>query len=501
VVSLLSVDPASDRPASTPLFLFALGLIATALFFLGPQTVDPDLFWHLRVAELVEAGGPRPLVDAFSYNSGPTPWIPYSWLAELGMLRAVEGLGAAALFLLPLVCYLLTVLFIALAVARRARATLKGAAIVTVFAALLLPFIGLRPVTFAFPLCAFAVWAVTGMRKGGRRWTALMALVPITALCANVHLYFLFIPALLLAWGAGTWSRRRLAAEREALVCVAIAVTALLVALDANPFQLKLLGVAAHYLMSDVMVSSGAIVEMRPFYGLGPLVLIASMLLVAWPAAGLLSRRLKAHDRPELALLILAVALLLALGRYVPLAAMILAPLAARYGAWPRLAPAAARRARAVALGTLLGVTVYTGQTLIGRPFGGELSTHLESESGYPVAAAGFVRDSVPRTGGRLVNEMGWGGYLIYALWPRYQVMMDGRTQVYPAAFWRDAYVNATEASRAQLIRRAGADVAVLPRGSAWADLLAAEPGWRRAYDDSVATVWVNQGALARLLP
>jgi hypothetical protein len=500
VVRFLSVSRASVRPVSTPLFLFALGLLATSIFVLGPQTVDPDLFWHLRVAELVEADGPRPLVDDFSYNSGPERWIPYSWLAELGMRRAIGSLGAAALFLLPLVCYLATVLLIALAVARRARATLKGAVIVIVFAALVLPFIGLRPVTFAFPLCAFAVWAVTGMRRGGRRWLALMVLVPITALCANIHLYFLFIPAVLFAWGVGTWSKRTFSGEREALVCVAIAVTSVLLALSANPFELKLLEVVAHYLTNDVMVKSGAIVEMRPFFRMGPLVLIGSLLLVAWPVAGLL-RRPKARDRPYLALLILAIALLLALGRYVPLAAMILTPLAARYGPWPQLAPATTRRLRAVVAGLILGLAVYAGQTLVGRSFGRELSRQLESETAYPVAAARFVRDSVPRRSGRLVNEMGWGGYLIYALWPEYQVMMDGRTQVYPEAFWRAAYVNATEASRLELIRRAGADAAVLRRGSAWADLLAGEPGWRRAYGDSVATVWINQAVLPRWLP
>ncbi len=488
------VSTASNRPASTPVFLFALGLVATSIFVLGPQTVDPDLFWHLRVAELVEAGGPRPLIDVFSYNAVPEPWVPYSWLAELGMRLAVVSLGAAALFLLPLVCYVATVLLIALAVAHRARASLKSAVIVIVFAAVVLPFIGLRPATFAFPLCAFAVWAVTGIDKGGRRWLALMALVPITAFCANIHLYFLFMPALLFAWGVGGWSMRSSAREREAIVCAAIAVTSVLVAVAINPFELKLLEVAAHYLTADVMVKSGAIVEMRPFYRLGPLVLIGSLLLVAWPAAGLLRRR-KVRDRPELALLILAIALLLALGRYVPLAAMILAPLAARYGAWPRLKPVAARRARAVAVGLLLGLAVYTGQTLAGRSFGGELSPYLESESGYPVAAARFVRDSVPRISGRLVNEMGWGGYLIFALWPEYQVMMDGRTQVHPEAFWRAAYVNATEASRLELIRQAEADVAVLPHGSAWADLLNGEPGWQQAYRDSIATVWINQPA------
>ncbi|NIN72177.1 MAG: hypothetical protein GTO46_09730 [Gemmatimonadetes bacterium] len=494
---LVSVSRASDRPVPLPLFLSALALVAISFFVLGPQSVDPDLFWHLRVAELVEADGPRPLVDDFSYNSGPERWIPYSWLAELGMQGAVRSLGATALFLLPLVCYVATVLFIALAVARRGRATLKGALIVVVFAALLLPFVGLRPATFAFPLCAFAVWAVAGMRRGGPRWAALMVLVPITALCANLHLYFLFIPALLVAWSVGAWSKRTFSGEREALVCVAIAATSLLVALAVSPFELGLLEVASYYLTNDVMVKSGAIVEMRPFYRLGPLVLIASAILVGWPLAGLIYRfRFKARYRPDQALLILAIVLLLALGRYAPLAAMILAPLAARYGAWPRLAPVTARRTSAVAAGLMLGLALYAGQILIGRSFGGELTPHLESKSGYPVAAARFVRDSVPRISGRLVNEMGWGGYLIYALWPEYQVMMDGRTQVYPEAFWRAAYVNATDASRLELIRRAAADVAVLPHGSAWADLLAVEPGWRRAYGDRVATVWIN-GATA----
>lgn len=501
MVRLVSVSRAS-RPVPTSLFLFALALVATSFFVLGPQTVDPDLFWHLRVAELVAADGPRPLVDDFSYNSGPERWIPYSWLAELGMRRALGSLGAIALFLLPLVCYVATVLLIALAVVRRGRASLKSALIVLVFALLLLPFVGMRPATFAFPFCAFAVWVVAGMRRGGPRWAALMALVPITALCANLHLYFLFIPALLFAWSIGAWSKRTYSGEREALVCIAAAATSVLVALAVSPFDFQLLEVARHYMTSDVMVKSGAIVEMRPFYSLGPLVLIASLILLGWPLAGLIYRlRLKARYRPDLALLALAVVLLLALGRYAPLAAMILAPLAARFGAWPRVAPVTARRARAVAAGLVLGLALSTGQTLISRSFGEELNPHLESKSSYPVAAARFVRDSVPRMSGRLVNEMGWGGYLIYELWPEYQVMMDGRTQVYPEAFWRAAYVNATEASRLELIRQAEADVAVLPRGSDWADLLAAQPGWRRAYEDGVATVWVNGEVPPRSLP
>ncbi len=76
--------------------------------------------------------------------------------------------------------------------------------------------------------------------------------------------------------------------------------------------------------------------------------------------------------------------------------------------------------------------------------------------------------------------------------------MMDGRTQVYPEAFWRAAYVDATDASRLELLQRAQADAAVLHRGSAWADLLASVPGWHAVYRDSVATVWINEAAPPR---
>ncbi len=78
------------------------------------------------------------------------------------MLRAVESLGSSTLFLTPLVCYLATVLFVALAAADRAGVSLKAATVTVIVAALILPFIALRPATLAFPLCAFAAWAVTG---------------------------------------------------------------------------------------------------------------------------------------------------------------------------------------------------------------------------------------------------------------------------------------------------------------------------------------------------
>jgi len=48
------------------------------------DTLDPDCFWQLRVADQLCHDGIGPLVDRISFASEKEPWTPYSWLAELG---------------------------------------------------------------------------------------------------------------------------------------------------------------------------------------------------------------------------------------------------------------------------------------------------------------------------------------------------------------------------------------------------------------------------------
>src|SRR2546423_14742912 len=68
-------------------FVLLIGLIALvaagkAILF---DTMDPDCFWHLRVADQLRTDGIGPIVDRLSFGSIQTPWTPYSWLAELAM--------------------------------------------------------------------------------------------------------------------------------------------------------------------------------------------------------------------------------------------------------------------------------------------------------------------------------------------------------------------------------------------------------------------------------
>jgi hypothetical protein len=54
-----------------------------------------------------------------------------------------------------------------------------------------------------------------------------------------------------------------------------------------------------------------------------------------------------------------------------------------------------------------------------------------------PVAAAEYLR-SHPQAGQRLFNEMGYGSYLIWALYPQSQVFIDPRVELYPIEQWQD---------------------------------------------------------------
>src|SRR4051812_41176081 len=92
---------AAKRNTAQSGFVLLVSLLAVvaggkAILF---DTIDPDCFWHLRVAEQLQAEGIHPLVDRLSFSSIQEPWTPYSWLAELGM-KAIWDAGGYRLALL-----------------------------------------------------------------------------------------------------------------------------------------------------------------------------------------------------------------------------------------------------------------------------------------------------------------------------------------------------------------------------------------------------------------
>ena len=452
------------------LLLLVLVAATSPLLSPGAAALDPDLFWHLRVAETLLDRGVGPVVDNLSFNSIGRPWSPYSWAAELLMLALWNAAGPAASVAVTAVTAASFTAFCGLACAEAARrsgtgpARLSAAAAASVAAVLGVGFFALRPVAMALPLLALSQLILWRDRRlpGGSRLAWGLPLV--TAVCVNLHLYAIFIPALAAIRAVDGPGRRPWVV---AILCG--------LACGMTPLLPGVLATAWHYHAADPMVDSGLIVEMRPFWhGTGGTIRVG--LVAAFAAAVAWRwRRLTVGDWLSL---VLATALLLRFVRFTPVFALIAAPVVA--AALPPVMGAVLGRAKIrVALALLAGMLLSVAAWQTSRPT-------LQS-TGYPSAAASWVGANVPPRTGRLVNTFTHGGYLAWRL-PDRQTFVDGRTQLFDADFWRDAYLRGP-APRRRLLVAAGADAAILPADEPHfrRELLAL--GWRVVLEDAEADV------------
>ena len=108
-----------------------------------------------------------------------------------------------------------------------------------------------------------------------------------------------------------------------------------------------------------------------------------------------------------------------------------------------------------------------------------------------PVAAVDYLRANP--IDGRLFNEMGYGSYLDWALYPAVRVFADPRIELYPLALWQDYLaIRDAQGYNALLIdkynvRRVLLDRIVQPQLAA---ALSADPRWQREYADARAEIY-----------
>jgi hypothetical protein len=105
-----------------------------------------------------------------------------------------------------------------------------------------------------------------------------------------------------------------------------------------------------------------------------------------------------------------------------------------------------------------------------------------------PVEAANYLRD---HPGGRLLNEMGYGSYLIWAL-PGSSVFIDPRVELYPFEQWLDYQYISHGVRYNELLKKYGADRILLDKElqPELAEALASDHGWSIEYEDQRAQIW-----------
>ena len=251
------------------------------------------------------------------------------------------------------------------------------------------------------------------------------------------------------------------------------------------------------YSAKDKMVASPVIAEMQ-FFAHGPLGWIAAIGVIGMLICiGVGYRSLRIG---QLICVGVATLLLLKLGRFAPLFTLAACP------AFAATVPALKDRLLAkpaIAFMLFCVLAIGVGKVVMAFPsqsvsLSSWVNRHGPDTPGYPCAAADFLDRSPVGATGHLINEFSWGGYLAWRLEGKYQVLLDGRTQVFPQSLWHATYLG-SDWDRTQFLSSVQADAALLPsEKSKFRDSLI-HLGWTPAFKDDRAEVLLPPGHFARI--
>lgn len=107
-----------------------------------------------------------------------------------------------------------------------------------------------------------------------------------------------------------------------------------------------------------------------------------------------------------------------------------------------------------------------------------------------PVAATEHLRETPCE--GRLFNEMGYGSYLAWSLYPQAQIFIDPRVELYPLALWED-YIELNRGQNVNALLTQYDIACVLldqVQQPGLAEAMTQQPGWQRTFADARSEVW-----------
>jgi hypothetical protein len=500
-------SPARTLPTLRLDHLWALIVLAGLGIVIALVPTPPnDFWWHLKAGELIARQG-LPRTNLFAWTlPADAPYTYATWLAEwlffqlyqvggLGLVvlaRNLTGLGAFALVALE---------------ARRRSDSWRLAALAALLAgAMTLNNLIIRTQNWAWLPFGLSMLILGAYAEGRARPRALLALPLLTAFWTNVHGSFVLGLAMLGAYAVGETLRRLLRQPRalpwERVRLLWAAAAGSLAATLLNPLGPGIFGYVLK-LLTDAP-SQSLINEWQPPTTrtlVGALFYLAVLALMA--ALAYARRRPSATD-----LLLAAGFLWMAWSgqRYVVWFGMVAMPVLAQSLAAPRspLGQPPGRRGSPGlnwALVGLLALALLAFQPPLKAllPLPASYTDNLADvpggaasfDAGTPVAATEWLRAN-PQPG-RMFNEMGYGSYLSWALYPDAQTFIDPRVELFPLPQWED-YVAITQARdyNSLLIDKYNIGYAMidLKQQPRLAAALAGDPRWQRVYADKTTEIY-----------
>ena len=470
-------------------------VVAIGLFTLAARDLsDSDFWWHLRTGQLILNTRTIPHVDPFSYPRGGQPWIAHEWLAELMFYTVFRVAGKGAL-----VCLFAIIIAAAFLLAyRRSRCNAYIAGVVTICGALAsVPTWGVRPQVFSLLLTSLFLILLDYSERNPR---LLLGLPPLMLLWVNLHGGFaigIVLVAAYLTGSAWDFARHRAPDAGARVRRLAAAMLACLAMIAINPNH----GLLYTYPIGTLRLRAlQHISEWRsPDFHHIAFLLFFSILVATFISVAFSKREIRAHE------------LLLLLGtgiagfhtiRHIPIFVLVAIPILSRSAedllanqSWAQslLVP---QRNLSLTLRALNAVTLLCVLTFSGLRVYHTIRQLADSESrNFPAAAASFLDNrQIPTP---MFNHYDWGGYLIWRLYPKYRVWVDGRTDLYGDDFLEEFLrVYWAQEGWEQRLQDEGVQSVFLPLASPLARALLASPEWQKIYQDPQAVIFTKRAAV-----
>ena len=473
---------------SFPVMLAAL-LVVLAVLTVSGRFDDPDMWWHLKMGQVIATSHTIPRTDLFSFTAHNYPYTAHEWLSQWIIFTAFRVGGYSGLMLW--LCFFASALLIAgyalcALYSGNAKVAFLGAMTIWFFATIGL---SIRPQMIGYLLVVVELLLIHLGRARNARW--FYALPPLFALWVNLHGSFVLGIAVAAIFSFSSFCDFQLGGlvairwdtqhRRALLIALALSFAALFV----NPIGVKLV----LYPFKAILVPSigvGAVAEWQPLQisdprGLAMLAVLGGVLLLV------IVRRSQLfwHE-----LLLLALATWLAAGHRRLLFAfgILVAPVLSRLlaEAWGEDEPAQDRRIpNAILIATSLLVSLWA------FPNRHNLSAQVAQQS--PVKAVEFIESH--HLSGPMLNEWVFGGYLMWAA-PDHPVFIDGRGDIFEwtgvlAEFGKWALFQSDPNA---LLDKYRINFCLLARGSPMAMILPMVGPWTVAYTDTNAVILTRSG-------
>ena len=477
------------RALSFPAVLMA-GLIVITVATAASRFDDPDIWWQLRIGQIIDRTHSIPTTDLFSYTVFGHPWTAHEWLAQWSMY-AVYSLGGYQ-GLMAWLCVFASLLLIAVFVTCRLQTgddlvALGGALVAWLFAT---GGFAIRALMLGYLLLAIEILIIEVARTRGRRW--LWLLPPIFVIWANCHpSYTLGLAVLVIyavcskirgQWGlivsTEDWGE---AGKKTLWITLSLCIAALCI----NPVGARLLIYPFDAVRRILEHAPGvnAVEEWAP-PSLNSVRALASLIVAGGIALVSLLRRSQLHLRD---MLLTGLGLGMALEHqrmffvFGVLVAPILCRMAGSKGKKPLKREHPILNAMMVAFGLAIAVWLFPSSAALAK----------QVREGSPVGATEFIRKQGLE--GPMLNEYVFGGFLTWAL-PEHKVFIDGRADIYDWAGVFPEYgqwATLTEDPNI-LLDKYHIGFCILRKGAPLGRVIPHLAGWREVYSDDVAEVFTR---------